>query len=127
MPKFDKNNIDELKVFLRNSCVHDAKLEKIAYKCENDIIKIELFNSIFNVRIDMIFKCIEIFFGIKGNSYGSRETVISLTLEETFTCLNTYFPNYSECFEDSLYLLFQMFSGDEIHIVSEEVLIEIIE
>ena len=37
----------------------------------------------------------------------------------------TYCANCDECIEDSIYLLFQMFSGDEFHIVSKEVFVEI--
>ncbi len=126
MPRFDKNNIKEIKDFLYNSCVHDAKLENVGYKCGEDTIKIELLNPIFNVKINLIFHNIGIALAIKGEAHGSRETIISLTAEEDFSYLKNYLPNYNEGIEDSLYLLFQMFSGDELHIVSREVSVEII-
>ena len=126
MPRFDKNNIKEMKDFLYNSCVHDAKLENVVYKYGEDTIKIELFNPIFNVKIDLTFHNIRIALAIKGKAHGSRETIISLTAEEDFSYLQNYLPNHSEGIEDSLYLLFQMFSGDELHIVSREVSVEII-
>lgn len=126
MLRFDKNNTQELKELLYNSCVHDAKLENIGYNCGENSIKIELFNPIFNVKIDLTFQNIEIALAIKGKEYGSPETIISLTAEEDFSYLQTYLPKYSECIEASLYLLFQMFSGDELHIVSKEVVVEII-
>ena len=125
MPRFDKNNTEELKEFLYNSCVHDAKLENVGYECGEDSIKIELFHSFFNVKIDMFFHNIEIALAIKGNEHGSRETILSLTVEEDFSYLQNYTPNHCEGVEDSLYLLFQMFSGDEWHIVSKEVIVEI--
>lgn len=125
MPRFDKNNTKELKEFLYNSCVHDAKLENVGYECGEDSIKIELFNSIFNVKIDLTFHNIGIALAIKGKAYGSRETIISLTVEEDFSYLQNYIPKHSEGVVDSLYLLFQMFSGDELHIVSKEVIVEI--
>ena len=126
MTRFDKNHTKELKELLYNSCVHDAQIKNVEYKYGEDSIKIKLFNPIFNVKIDLTFHNIEIAFAIKGKEYGNRETIISLTVEENFLYLQTYFPKCNECSEDSLYLLFQMFSGDELHIVSKEVTVEII-
>lgn len=126
MPRFDKNNIKELKRVLYDSCVHDAKLGSVEYKCGNDSIKIELFNSIFNVRISLTFCNIEIALATKGREYGNRETIISLTAEDDFSYLQNYIPN-AEYGGNYLYLLFQMFSGDELHIVSKEVIVEITE
>ena len=43
-------------------------------------------------------------------------------------CENPYFQSCAqvcgECFDDFLYLLFQMFSGDELHIICEKVFVE---
>ena len=126
MPRFNKNNIKELKEFLYNSYDHDAKLKNAKYDNGEDSLKIELYNPIFNVKIDLTFHNIGIVFAVKGEWTGSRETIISLTVEEDFLYLQTYLQKCSECIEDSLYLLFQMFSGDELHIVSKEVTVEII-
>ncbi len=125
MPRFDKSKITELNEFLYNSYIHDAKIETIRYERGKDNIKIEAFNPIFNVKIDLTFRDIEITLAIRGNELGSHETIISLTAEEDFSYLKNYIQKYSEIIEDSLYLLFQMFSGDELHIVSREVIIEI--
>lgn len=125
MPRFDKNNTKELKEFLYNSCVHDAKFYNVGYECGEDSIIVELFHSFFNVTIKLIFRNIKITLAIKGKEHGSRETILSLTVEEDFSYLQNYIPNHCEGVEDSLYLLFQMFSGDELHIVSKEVIVEI--
>ena len=87
MPRFDKHNAEELKVFLYNSYVHDAKLENIGYECGEDILKIELFNPIFDVKIDLTFYNVGLVLAIKGTEYGSHETLISLTMEEDFSYL----------------------------------------
>lgn len=126
MPRYNKNNTKELKEFLYNSYVHDAKLENVKYDCGKDSIKIKLFNPIFNVKIDLTFINIGIAFIIKGEWSGNRETIISLTVEEDFSYLQNYLIKRSKFMEDSLYLMFQMFSGDELHIVSKEVIVEII-
>lgn len=127
MPRYNKNNTKELKDFLYNSYVHDAKLKNIKYDCRDDNIKIELFNPISDVKIDLTFFNIKIVFTIKGEWSENRETISSLTLEEDFSYLQNYLLQHREYKEDSLYLLFQMFSGDEMHIVSKEVIVEIIE
>lgn len=125
MPRFDKHNAEELKVFLYNSYVHDAKLENIGYECGEDILKIKLFNPIFDVKIDLTFYNVGLVLAIKGTEYGSHETLISLTMEEDFSYLQAYLTKYSKCIEGSIYLLFQMLSGDEFHVVSKEVIVDI--
>lgn len=126
MPKFNKSNIHELKNFLYNSCVHDAKLENFEYKPGKDIVKIELFNPIYNIKTILIFQNIEIALAIKGKEYGSSETIISLTVEESTSYLPLHLSKHNKYNEAFLYLLFQMFSGDELHIISKEVVIEVI-
>ena len=126
MSKYTKNNVEELKAFLHDSYVHDANLGNVEYSCKEDKIKIELFNPIFDVKIDLTFLNIGIALSIKGDWSGNRATIISLTVEEDFSYLQNYLLKSSEYTEDSLYLLFQMFSGDELHIVSREVIVEII-
>lgn len=126
MPRFEKSNAAELKRFLYNSCVHDARMENIVYRCGDDCMKIELLNPIFNTRLLLIFSDIEVVLAVKKKEYGSHETIISLSMEEDLSYLQNYFPKCTEYAEDNLYLLFQMFSGDELHIVSKEVTIEIV-
>lgn len=123
MPTFNKNCIQELKDFLYNSYVHDAEIENVEHNYGQDYIRIALFNPIFNVKMDLTFKNVEIALAIKGKEYGSPKTIISLTAEEDFSYLHTYLPKHSECIEGSLYMLFQMLSGDELHIVSKEVIV----
>lgn len=125
MPKFNNNEAEELKALLYDSYIHDAKLESVRYECSEDSLKVEAFNPIFNVKIDLTFCDVGIALAIRGNDLGSRETILSLTAEEDFSYLQNYIQKCSESIEDSLYLLFQMFSGDELHIVSREVIVEI--
>lgn len=124
MPRYDKNNIKELKEFLYYSDVHDAKFKNVRYDCKEDNIKIELFNPISDVKIDLTFLNIWLALTIKGDWSENRETILSLTVEEDFTFLQNFLLKNSGYEENSLYLLFQMFSGDEVHIVSKEVIVE---
>ena len=126
MLAFEKSNANLLKELLYRSYVHDAKLESIRYDSEDKCIKIALTNSTFGVAYDLTFKNVEIALAIKGKEYGSSETLVSLTVEKDFSYLQVYIPKCGAFAQDSLYLLFQMFSGDELHIVAQEVLIEII-
>ena len=101
-------------------------MKNINYDCSEGNIKIELFNPIFDVKIDLTFLDIGITLTVKGEWSENRGTILSLTAEEDFSYLKNYLIKHSECMEDSLYMLFQMFSGDELHIVSKEVIIEIV-
>ena len=123
MLRFDKSNIKELQEFLRNSYAHDAKLNSIEYDYGRDRLKAEIFNPIFNVNADIVFCNIAMVYAIKKNEFGCRETIISLTAEDDFSYLRNYIQIDGENEKDSLYLLFQMFSGDELHIISREVII----
>ena len=125
MLKFDKSKTQELKDFLYNSYIHDAGLEIIRYECGENRLKVETFNPIFNVKINLTFHDVRTVFAIRGNDSGSSETIVSLTAEEDFSYLHNCFPKHCKSIQDSIYLLFQTFSGDEFHIVSREVFIEV--
>ena len=124
MPRFDKRNIIELKAFLYDSCDHDAKIESFNCDYVNDSIEIVLFNPYFDVRINLTFNNIMLVLSMKGDWIGKRWEIIGIAAEDDFSHLEKYLPNHSEYNEDSLYLLFEMFSGDELHIVAKEVIIE---
>ncbi len=125
MPRYNRGSFKELKSFLYNSYVHDAELKNVSCNYNENSMKFELVNPIFAVKIDLTFFDIEIVLKIKGDWLGSRTTICSLTAEENFSRLQKYMLNPGEYANDSLYLMFQMFSGDELHIVSKEVLVEI--
>ena len=126
MPRYNKNNVKELKELLYNSYVHDAELENAEFDFKEDSIKITLSNPIFGAKIDFTFLNIETALTIKGDWQGERATIVSLTVEEDFSYLQKYLTKHGE-YMDSLYLLFQTFSGNELHIVSKEVIVEIVE
>ena len=126
MPRFDKSNFAELKAFLYNSYDHDAKIENVNTDYENESIEISLFNPYFGVNNVFSFRSVEFVLLLKGDWHGNRKEIIGITAEDDFSDLEKYLPNYSQYNEDSLYLVCQMFSGDELHIVSKEVIIEIV-
>lgn len=128
MPRYNKNSVKELKALLCNSYIHDANLENVEYNCKEDRIKIKLVNPIFGVQIDLIFLNIGLALVTKGDWPGDRTTVLSLTVEEDLSYLqNHQLLKQCKYTKDDLYYLVQMFSGDELHIVSKEVIAEVIE
>lgn len=124
MPKFQKDNISELKAFLYHSSdVHDAKIKTVEYNISEDILKIKLYNPIFKTAIGLSFHDVGVFLRARGDWHGKRDTVLALTVEEDFSILQNDLIKQNRL-EDSLHLCFQMFSGEEWHIVSKEVEIE---
>ncbi len=124
MLRYNKSNIKELKEFLFNSHVHDAKLENVRFDCREDRVIIELCNPIFEDKIALTLCNIGVALATKGGWPGDRETIYSLTVEEDLSYLQRYLEKNGKDMENGLYLLFQMFSGDEWHIIAKEILVE---
>lgn len=128
MPKFDKHRIKELKELLFNSYAgntHDAIIESFQYEYGEGRLKVETFHPFYRVRLSFTFHDIEILLATKGYWHGSRETILGLTVSEDLSYLQNCLPRCREDIEDSLYFMFQTFSGNELHIVCREVSIEI--
>ena len=125
MPRFGKKQIKELQEFLYHSYIHDAKLERISYNYRKKELMIETLNTIFDVAQTFIFSDVNDVLAVKGDDIGSSEVIISLAVEDD--CLHEQNRiKYSNIILDNLiYLVFQMFSGDEIHIIAGEVNVEI--
>ena len=125
MTRFDRFHITDLKNCLYYSNIHDAIIEGFEYDRAGKRLTIEAVNPIHDVGIDFVFVDVKVLLSISGSELGSCETVLSLTVEEDYSCLKNCMQVCDDSVGDSLYLLFQMFNGDEIHIVSSEVLVEI--
>ncbi len=124
MPQFNRDNVKELKKFLYNSYVHDAIIDRIEYETKEGILKIQLVNPLYNIRYNISFLKIDIVMGTKGNAFGSRETILALVVEDDYSYLQNYLSEQYKYDNDSLYLVFQMFSGDELHIVAKDMMLE---
>lgn len=125
--KFNKQKIEELKSAIQNSYAHDARIKSAEYDfCEN-ALKIKAFNAIFNMEIELIAKNVELTFTVGGdfNYPGSNDTIISLTAEDDFSYLTNYINDCKKFKGDSVYLLFQMLSGAELHIVTKDIYFEV--
>lgn len=124
MLKFDKSRIGDLKEYLYQSNVHDAKITTINYESKKKILIIKLINPIYDNEITLNFEKVKVVLSISGKEFGSRETIISLSAEENYSYLQNCTNVCGNSLFDSIYLLFQMLSGDELHIISKYVLIE---
>lgn len=125
MPQFKVENVIKLKEFLYDPCFHDASLKNINYEYTSDNLIIEAFNPFFNCKIKFDFTGIDTVFATKGNWFYSNSVEInSLTVEEDFSYLQKNVPQFDKTIDEFLYFVFQMFSGDEIHIVCKEVTVE---
>ena len=124
MLEFNRNHTKELKEYLYNSCIHDAKLKCIKYESESGSLEIQTFNPIFCVEMDFIFNDVKYIVVSMGNNFGNHETIISLTVEEDYSHLKNDVQNHNESIEKYFYILFQTFAGDELHIVANKVTIK---
>jgi len=125
MTSFDKSKVEQIEALLYNSYIHDANLESISYDSESESLVIEAFNSIFNQKFQVTFRELKVTFSIKGKDFGSSKTINSLSVEKDFSYLHNYLQFDEEYEQNTLYILFQMFSGDELHILCKEIIIEI--
>lgn len=124
MPKFTKLQTEKLKAYLYNSNIHDAKIETMSYDGEKRKLIIVAVNSILNDVITFVFEDVEIILYTIGNEIGSHKTIISLTVEEEYSYIKNYIRIQNNSHLSCIYMLFQMLSGDELHIVSTNVFIE---
>lgn len=126
MLRFDKTHIKELKEYLYHSNIHDARLEHYQYDREHKTLGCMFYNPIYNNSINLLFENVAIVLLFNGNRWGDGDAVLSLTVEEDSLHASNFVQICGENYHDSLYLLFQMFSGEELHIIAKEISINII-
>lgn len=124
MPAFYRNQVNTLIDYLYYSHIHDARIKNFQYDFLNRTAIIETHNPIFNIKIKLTFNEVKELILVAGNEVGSCDTILSLTVEDECSP----FPNgiYMRVrdIDNLIYLVFQMFSGDELHIISKGVCIE---
>lgn len=129
MIRFDKSKMDELKEFLYHSDSHDAEIKNSKYDMENKIYYINLYNSILNVEMNFIFYNVKIVMFFKDYNYGQlsgySDQIYCLSVEENYSLFKSNPNLHDDYYNDTLYLLFETFSGDALHVVCNEVSIDI--
>jgi len=124
VPKFNKFQIKALNDYLYYSDIHDARIKLSSYDRSHGILTVETINPIHNTMMTFIFKDVKIILSAISKESVYSKTIISLTVEDDYSCFQNWGHIYGNNFGNSLYLLFQMLSGDELHIICEEVLID---
>ena len=126
MPRFNIENVQALKDALYNSCFHDARITSIKHDYSSSTILLEAVNVYVKKEFKMEFHNVETLLATKGDWIcGNSDEIVSLSLENDFSYLRKSLTGYDKNIEMFLYLLFQTFSGDEIHVVCKEVSIDI--
>lgn len=125
MPQFDSSQVKALKDYLYYSNVHDAKIETFRYDRECRLLDIEAISSTHNFRINFTFEGVKLVLSVVGSDSGNKNTILSLTAEEDYSYLRNHTSAWGHNLDGALYLLFQMFSGDELHVVSDKMFVEI--
>ncbi|MBE5940856.1 MAG: hypothetical protein E7266_10775 [Lachnospiraceae bacterium] len=125
MPQYDRTKIKELKDYLYQSNIHDAEYEESWYDKEKKILFLSVMNPIFNKKIIFTFYNVKIILIINRNEFGSCDTILSLTVEDDYSHIENCTKINGDELEDSIYLLFQMFSCDELHIIAKEVFVDV--
>lgn len=123
MLRFNRENRDALKLFIYNSHIHDAEITETSYTHGDHSITISAYNEYYGDRYSFTFRNVRLF--LITNAEPERgNVIISLTAEGDLSYLRERVPSSSRWGNMPLYLLFQMLSGDEFHILADEVLVE---
>ncbi len=121
MERFNCTNKKELDNFLYYSKTHDGVFKQICYDPMQKQMEVSIKNDCWGGGLNITFVNIKRVLFVNDNKWGNNEEILSLTIEDDKELLKDYtdfdMNNY-------IYLVFQMFSGNEIHILSEEVLAE---
>jgi len=109
--------------YIHTCYIYDARICGFKYDREKEMLTMDMFNPAFQVQIQFVFESVTAFLSVVGGWGGDPNTIHSLSVEENSVFFRNYRVACSNLPTDSLYLLFQMFSGDELHIVAERVLV----
>lgn len=119
MPQYDILKLHELRDYLYKSAVHDSQFKDIVYDPSHHIVKVVLFSPMLNETITINFINVRLLLSISDDKWGTDQSISSLTIEDVEQATVT-FPNVNKRdIERDIYLLFQLFSGNEIHIIAE--------
>ncbi len=123
MQRYNILDIKKLKEFLYQSNVHDSRLENWMYDTERKSFYVGTTNPVFGTRIDLVFQEVIAIIAISGRNPGDNDVILSLTAEEDFSLLNGINRLIAEKSDELLYLVFQMLSGYEVHVIAKYICI----
>ena len=124
MRVFNRLNRQEFEEFLLLSYVHDSRIQTIEVDISKRTIKIVLVNRYDCVGYSFCFREVSAAYGFEGEWIGEKDMVLGVVLEDQIPVESLKSFLHKEISEDEFHLLFQLFSGSEIHIISSEVGVE---
>lgn len=124
MHQFSLTEKEELKKYLYFSSIHDSIIEKVQYDNSKDMLTLRISNPIDGAYYQMTFTGIRIMLFINGYKWGNDNSISSLTVEENYEQIKSLCEPSINPLNKYLYLVFQMFSGNELHILLDELSIE---
>ncbi len=119
-----KDNIELLKEQIENSYIHDSIIVLNKYDWESEQLCVKLENQYFRESYVIIFDHIQFYLSIQGKWGGERSTVHSLTIEDAQSLYKWWKNDNVKMLDNMIYVCIQTFSGEELHIVSEQVSFE---
>lgn len=124
MPCFHRLETEQTISFLRASSIHDSRFEKIQIDNERRFLKTTTFNPIDKVKMEMVFSDVILLLSINDNKWGEDASIIDLTINEDYSFAENLLPEQHALKNDYFHFVFQMFSGNEIHILSSELVVK---
>ena len=120
METFDKHQKDALKKLMISSYIHDAKIQYTHFCPQKKSFTIKAVNHYYNIAYSLCFESVHALFYYSNNSaFGDSESILGVEIDEYNS--QEYKHGFGKCYEDSLHITFQMFSLDELHVVSKTV------
>ena len=120
METFDKHQKDALKKLMISSYIHDAKIQYTHFCPQKKSFTIKAVNNYYNIAYSLCFESVHALFYYSNNSaFGDSESILGVEIDEYNS--QEYKHGFGKCYEDSLHITFQMFSLDELHVVSKTV------
>ncbi len=121
MSVFNKSQQQELKDYLYGCYIHDASIVAIQYLKNENMLLLEMENTVFSQKISVLFKDVIMSATISGQVFGRQDVVLSLTVEDDSILSERCFGSGRKEMESYIYFLLQMLSGNEIHIFANTV------
>ena len=120
---FSINNINELKEYLYNSDFHDATVLDVHYNLFEKSMKIIIETS--NKNYNLSFMQIQLLLYVQKEELSNYDSIYSISVEDYPNDLNGLRKDLVYDIDNCICLLFQMFSGVEVYVLSNTFTIEI--
>ena len=124
MIRFNRSQRKELTRYLYSSYVHDARVDDIVFNPNNSQLNIRIENPFYKSVYCFSFLNVKAVLFANNHHFSGSDTINSITIEDDSTLSASSVRIVDDQCEQYLYLLLQMISGDEIHIMCGELFIE---